>query len=433
MGGAVETSRGGGQGGSTTRPRAAIRKLAFSRGVTYAGGNAAFWALSVTLYEQTQSVTVVAVAALASFSVPAAISPLAGSLGDRFDRRRVMIVSELAGALCFLGLAVAVDWPAALLALRVLASIAWSPLEPATNAALPCLVSDEQFEDANAAISKAGIAGCLIGSAAAAVVLPTFGASVVFLVNSATFLFSAAVISSIRGDFRPRVEERNEVSAGFSFLRQHPVLRPVTLAFAATFFGIGLTIPVEIVIATEFGAGSLGYAMMFTFWGIGGLLGASAGNRLKYRPRKVKLMAAACLTVAGGFLAVSAAPVFAIVIFGMALGGVGEGLWEITQNSLIQRVTPDGIRSRVFAASTAAMQATIALGLLASGAVTAAFGASGAFAVAGAAALGATLILVLDGALAARRQSGHAPAAAQAAAKRRRRPRAPAQPVEAPR
>ena len=137
-------------------------------------------------------------------------------------------------------------------------------------------------------------------------------------------------------------------------------------------------------------------------------------------------MAAACLTVAGGFLAVSAAPVFAIVIFGMALGGVGEGLWEITQNSLIQRVTPDGIRSRVFAASTAAMQVTIALGLLASGAVTAAFGASGAFAVAGAAALGATLILVLDGALAARRQSGHAPAAAQAAAKRRHRPRSPA-------
>lgn len=427
----VEISRAGEEGGATTSPRAAIRRLAFSRGVTYAGGNAAFWALSVILYEQTQSVTVVALAALASFSVPAAISPLAGFLGDRFDRRRVMIASELAGALCFLGLALAVDWPAALLALRVVASIAWSPLEPATNAALPSLVSEDEFEDANAAISKAGIAGCLIGSAAAAGVLPIFGASVVFLVNSATFLLSAAMIFSIRGDFRPKAEQRDKVSAGFSFLRRHPVLRPVTLAFAATFFGIGLTIPAEIVVATEFGAGSLGYAAMFTLWGVGGLLGASAGNRLKHRPRKVKLIAAACLTVAAGLLAVSAAPIFAIVIFGMALSGVGEGLWEVTQNSLIQRVTRDGIRGRVFAASTAAMQTSIALGLLASGLVTAALNATGAFAVAGAAALAATLILVLDGVPAERRQSDRAPSAEQIARRRRRPP--PVQPVEAPR
>ena len=390
----------------SSSPRSAIRKLAFSRGVTFAGGNAAFWALSAILYEQTHSVTLVAVAALASFSVPAAVSPIAGFLGDRYDRQHVMVVSEVAGAICFIGLAVASDSPVALLVLRVLASVLWAPLEPAANAALPSLVPEDQLEDANAAIAKAGIAGCLIGSAVAGVMLATIGGASVFLLNSATSLVSAALIFSIRGDFRPRRTHHDKIAVGFAFLRSQPILRPVTVAFGVTFIGIGVSVPAEIVVAEAFGAGSLGYAAMFTLWGAGGLVGASAGNRLKNRPRKVKVIAISALAIAAGMAAVGAAPHFAIVLLGMAFGGVGEGLWEVTQTSLVQRIAPDGIRGRVFAASTAVMQVGIALGLLVSGAVTAISGASGAFVVAGAAAAAATLILVVQGVPAEHRGRG---------------------------
>lgn len=393
----MQRRRGSEKRQDPSSPRDAVRKLAFSRGVTYAGGNAAFWALSAILYEQTHSVTLVAAAALASFSVPAAISPLAGLLGDHRDRRSVMIGSELAGAVCFLAMAGATGSPAALLGLRVLASIAWAPMEPASNAALPSLVPEDDLDRANATITKAGIAGCLIGSAVAGVMLATVAASFVFLLNTITFFISAAVIYSIRGDFRPRPAHRERMAAGFAFLRRHNVLRPVILAYAVTFIGIGVSIPAEIVVADEFGAGYIGYAALFTLWGVGGLIGASAGNRLKHQPQKVKVIAAASLAIAGGLSAVSVAPVFAIALLGMAAGGVGEGLWDVTQTSLTQRVTPDGIRGRVFAASNAAMQASIAVGLLVSGAVTATIGASGAFAVAGAAAAAATVILLLQG------------------------------------
>ena len=394
---AVGRRRRSGARRASTGSRSAVRRLAFSRGVTYAGGNAAFWALSAILYEQTHSVTLVAAAALASFSVPAAISPLAGLLGDYHDRRRVMIGSELAGAVCFLALAASTGSPVALLGLRVLASIAWAPMEPATNAALPSLVPEDDLDHANASIAKAGIAGCLIGSAVAGVMLATVAAPLVFLLNTITFLISAAAIYSIRGDFRPQPVHRERMAAGFAFLRRHAVLRPVIVAYAVTFIGIGVSIPAEIVLAGEFGAGYIGYAAMFTLWGVGGLIGASAGNRLKHQPHKVKVIATASLAVAVGLTSVSAAPVFAIALFGMAVGGVGEGLWDVTQTSLTQRVTPDGIRGRVFAASNAAMQAGIAVGLIVSGAVTAAAGASGAFAVAGAAAAVAALILLLQG------------------------------------
>jgi MFS family permease len=376
-----------------TTPRSAIRKLAFSRGVTYAGGNAAFFALSAILYQQTHSVALVAAAALASFSVPALLSPVAGLLGDHCDRRRVMIGSELAGAVLFLGMALASPSPMALLGLRILASIAWSPLEPATNAALPSLVPERELDRANAAVSKAGIAGCLIGSAAAGAMLTVIGGASVFVLNSVSFLISAAMISSIRGDFRPRATARGKMAAGFAFLRGHPILRPVTIAYAVTFVGVGVSIPAEIAVADEFGAGAWGYAAMFTLWGVGGVIGASFGGRLGDRTQKVKIIAFASLGIAGGLVAVGAAPVFAVVLLGMVAGGVGEGLWEVAQTSLAQRVTPDGIRGRVFAASGAAMQASIAGGLLASGPIAASLGAAGAFAAAGAIAAAGTLVL----------------------------------------
>lgn len=381
------------------RPRSAssvsaIRKLALSRGITYAGGNAAFWALSAVLYEQTDSPALVAAAALASFSVPAALSPLAGALGDHRDRRKVLLGSELAGAICFLAMAAASGSPAALLGLRVLASVASAPFVPATKAILPSLVPDDDLDNANSTIEKAGITGCLVGAAVAALTLVTIGGAFVFLLNTITFLISAAIIFSIRGDFKPRVMERGNLAAGFAYLRGHPILRRLTTAYALTFIGIGVSIPAEIVLAEEFGAGSLGYAALFCLWGAGGIVGATAGSRLKRGPRRF-VIGGAALVLGAGLLAVSVAPVFAVALLGMAVGGAGEGVWEVTQTSLAQRVTPDGVRGRVFAGIEAVMQSGLAVGLLISGLVTAVAGATGAFAVAGAAASVAALTLLL--------------------------------------
>jgi MFS family permease len=391
---AVEKTEGPAAGPSVTPSGVTIRRLAISRGVTSAGGNAAFWALSAMLYQETHSVTLVAVTALVSFSVPAALSPLAGLLGDHQDRRRVMVGSEFAGAMCFLAMAAATASPAALLGLRVLASIASAPLEPATNAALPSLVPGQELDRANAAMSRAGTAGCLVGVAIAGVMLPYMGGASVFFLNALTFLVSATVIFSLRGDFKPLPTQRGKMIAGFGFLRQEPLLGTLSLAYAIVFLGIGITIPLEVVIADKFGAGTTGYAAMIVLWGAGGVLGAGAGNTLRVRSEKTKVIGFAALGIAAALFAVGTAPNFAVVLAGMAVGGIGQGLWEVTQTSLAQRLTPDGLRGRVFAAIGAAMQISIALGLLLSDVVTAAIGPTGAFAVAGGTVAAAALLLI---------------------------------------
>lgn len=380
----------------STQEDRAIRRLALSRGVTYAGGNGAFWALSAILYQQSHSPTLVAAAALASFSVPAALSPLAGALGDHFDRKRVMVCSELAGAACFLGMAV-VAAPAALLSLRVLASVASAPLVPATSAALPKLVADRKLERANSALSKAGTAGALVGPAIAGVMLATVGGGSVFALNAITFLISALLIASTKGNFRPSLASRGQLGAGFTFLSRDDVLRSVSLAYCLAFVGVGVSVPAEIVIATDFGAGSIGYGALIVLWGIGAIFGAMAGERLSGHPKQIIVLAFAAGGLAAGFVTVTLAPVLTAVLLGMAIGGLGDGLWEVAQNSLIQRCTPDGVRSRVLAGNEAMMQGGIALGLLASGLVIGATGAVGAFAVAaGAAGIAATFLLILS-------------------------------------
>ncbi|MBS1884895.1 MAG: MFS transporter, partial [Actinobacteria bacterium] len=123
-----------------TSPTSAVNRIALSRAVTFSGGNAAFIALLFILFRETDSASVVALGALASFAVPALASPVAGWLGDRFDRRRVMVASEILGAVCFLLSAAVTSSPAELLILRMLASLAGAPLMSSTAGALPGVV-----------------------------------------------------------------------------------------------------------------------------------------------------------------------------------------------------------------------------------------------------------------------------------------------------
>src|SRR5437870_3434263 len=90
----------------STRSKAPVRRLATARLISITGGGAAYLALNYTVYKRTGSATWVAAALFLTFGMEGIIGGLAGGLGDRFDRRKVMIASDLAGAACFFAMAV---------------------------------------------------------------------------------------------------------------------------------------------------------------------------------------------------------------------------------------------------------------------------------------------------------------------------------------
>jgi MFS family permease len=384
-------------------PQKAISRIALSRAITFSGGNAAFIALIALLYGETDSATVAALGALASFAVPALVSPVAGWIGDRYDRRKVMVVSEMLGAACFLLMAVVPPAAVALLLiLRVLASIASAPFVPATGAALPGIVEGEdKLIAANAKLTAAGISGGLVGPFVAAALMAFADPGAVFLFNTVTFILSAALLLTIKADFRPtdisgEIGRAARLVAGFRYLGRHRLLRPVTLAYGITFIGVGLTAPAEVALSDDFGVGATGFAALSCLFASGGIAGSQVARRGSSRisAGPMAVLAAASGALSLGFLMVGFAPLFLLALVGMAVVGAADGVWMVAHENLVQRVTPDAIRSRVFAGSEAVYQAGLSIGLVAAGVLISAVGAADTFIVGAAGSVLAGLLLM---------------------------------------
>ena len=127
-----------------------------ARAISLTGGAAAYTALNFAIFQRTRSPTWVAAALFLTFGTIGFASPFAGWIGDRFDRRWVMIGSDLAGAACFLGMAF-VGNPALLVAVAFLSALAEAPFLSASAAAIPNLVKEDDIAWAN---SKIGRASC---------------------------------------------------------------------------------------------------------------------------------------------------------------------------------------------------------------------------------------------------------------------------------
>ena len=110
----------------THTSRSAVRRLALARLISITGGAAAFAALNFTVYERTGSAAWLSASLLLTFGVAGVFAPLGGVLGDRFDRRKVMIASDLAGAACYAAMAFAHE-PWLLIAVGFVAAVVETP------------------------------------------------------------------------------------------------------------------------------------------------------------------------------------------------------------------------------------------------------------------------------------------------------------------
>src|SRR5260370_7962792 len=112
------------------------RRLALGGLISLSGGSAAYIALVASIYGRTHSAVWISAAIFASVVASVASAPLAGWIGDRFDRRRVLIAADLAAAVVSIGMALT-GQPWALFVLLGLSPVAHRPLPPAPAASPP--------------------------------------------------------------------------------------------------------------------------------------------------------------------------------------------------------------------------------------------------------------------------------------------------------
>lgn len=377
--------------------RSAARRIALARLISLTGTQAALTALLFVLFDRTGSSRWVSVALLLTYGTRGLLTPLGGALGDRFDRRRLMIVSELLGAACFAALAFA-RTPMPLLALAFLATVAETPFFPAASAAVPNLVPAGDLAWANATIAFGSNVGYLAGPALGGLLVAAVGAPAVFLFNAATFVVSALLVASVAGSFasqRADEEDYRGIRAGIRFMISQPSLRTMTIAFAVFAAAVGGVLVAELPLAASFGTGSVGYGLLSTTFGIGALAGSLAGRFLTESNERGFLIGCSFVTAAG-FGSVALAPAFGLVLVAMLVAGASDGFVDVAVEVIFQRLSPDAVRSRVMAGLETVFLLGLAVSFLFAGPLIDAMGPKGAYALAGAGcAIAAVMLLPL--------------------------------------
>jgi MFS family permease len=363
-----------------------------------AGTFAAGTALVYTIYRETQSTAWISATMLLTWAVIGFFSPLAGALGDRFDRRRVMIVSESAAALCWFAMAFVTQSPAVLLAIAFASSVVEVAYFPASSAAIPNVAGEEHLSWANSLLSVGRYAGLTFGPIAGGLLVAVIGPEWVFAANGVSYLASVALTWSVRADFadperEKESEEHRGVLAGFRFVRRDRVLRLLALSFMVFIVGMATTLVADPVLADEFGTGSLGFGLITALWGAGTIAGVWLGRRITEDSEGRWMVGCSVLVALTGF-GVALSPWFGLVLFWMFAFGATDGPTQVIEQNLLQRRSPDVVRSRVMGAWETLMHGSLVVALVAGGWIVSALGPRGAYAIGGVTGLvGAALLL----------------------------------------
>ena len=378
--------------------RSKIRRLAVGRLISVTGGAAAYTALNFTVWDRTHSPGMQALSLLLTFGVAGIVGPFGGALGDRFDRRAVMIVCEGVSALFFVAMAF-VDTPVWLIGLAFGSALAELPFITASRAAIPNLVdAEDDISWANSLVSTSMYAGIALGPLIGGVLLASVGASWVFGLNAITFFVSIGLTLTVRGPYQEtheveHADEHRGVAAGAALLWRDRVMRRMTFAWFVFVLGMGMGMVADAALAEHFGAHAIGFAALIACWGTGSVVGSVLGRFLK-PSTEPRWLVIGSFGIAAAALGVGFAPVFPLVLVVLFVMGASDGLTMVAETGIMQRRTPDAVRSRTMAAFEAVVSLGLALAYLMAAPVLEVVGPQVTYRIGGISALAAALLLL---------------------------------------
>jgi MFS family permease len=337
----------------------ALRRIQLAWAASILGTWAYGIAVVVYAYEQ-GGATAVGVVTMVRWLAAGIASPFAALLGDRYDRRWVMVASDLVRAALIgtAALAVYADAPPLVVyALASLVGVAATPFRPAEAALIPSLArTPEELTAANVTASSIESVGIFGGPALGGLLLVASGPGTVFVVTAGALLWSALLISRIQpvakveaAAPRKRVPMREELLAGFRTIARERRTRLLVGLFGAQTFVDGMLNVLIVVVALELlDTGQAGVGFLNSAVGVGGLLGALAAAALVGR-RRLAADFGVGIFIWGlpiALVAVWPNQVFALVL--LAIVGIGNTLVDVSGMTLLQRSAPDDVLARVF-------------------------------------------------------------------------------------
>jgi CRP-like cAMP-binding protein len=314
-------------------------------------------AAGIIVFQETNSVLNVGLMLMVS-AVPTLVFGLvAGVFVDRFDRKKIMIVSVVLRAGLVTAIPLLLETTGDILWLYVIVLLSASVqqfFDPANDSVLPEIASDEELAAANSLMAIAQFGSTAIGFAMAGLLIGV-ARDIVFFIDAATFLFSGLMIALVRVP-KLEVQEKTTVGevirnlgVGAGFIWKTPVLRSMNILRTPimVIFGLQnvllLPFALEVLHATEFeyglqeGITSVGFVL-------GSLLMARYADRL--REGSWLILSFMGMGLAGLAYALSSNIWLAIGLIGVS--GVLNAPSFVAGRLINQRNTPREMRGRVF-------------------------------------------------------------------------------------
>jgi MFS family permease len=289
--------------------------------------------------------------------IQAVLLPFAGTVADRFDRRRIMLVSSAASILAVAALLLVrspgTAWiaPAAVAALAVAKAF----YTPAASAALPNLVEPVDLPAANAIAGSAWGTMAVVAASLGGVLAAHVGAYACFVITAVCLALATALVWLVRrpmqaGSVRPAVRTFAAIGEALRYVRSRPRVASLVTVKSAVGLGNGVLTAFPLLASGVFAVGAAGTGALFGARGLGAVIGPLLMRRvLAHRSWLLPGIAVSMASYGLAYLGVAAAPWFWLVVVLVVVAHMGGGgNWTMSTFAL-QSEVPDGLRGRVFA------------------------------------------------------------------------------------
>ena len=343
-------------------------------------------ALLYLVYHLTQSTLKMTVIGVLETLPPLIVGPLLGVYVDRFPKRRIMMAVDGSRA----GLALVIPLLYAADALNLIAlyvvvfimALVGTVFGPALSATVPLIVERSQFTAANALVGMTAMMGMLIGPAMSGLGIATVGIQVVLYVSSGTFLLSVLSLSRLRLKGREsQTSQRrsghtfsNELKEGlrYVFLKRRTIAGIVLTALCYSLASSAFVFLLPVLADKVLHVGAMMLGWLWSAYGAGMVMISIVLAVSKQRVASIRVLFITGAMLIGGaasfILSITATPLFSMAL--VAIIGAGLAAFTPIVWGLLQEMTPDTLRGRIFAIfNTAAMSASM-IGMVLFGWVT---------------------------------------------------------------
>jgi MFS family permease len=369
------------------KTNADMRRVFMAQVISYLGDWFSFVAIIGLIDDLTGSKFLVSLVVVA-FSLPSFLaSPLAGSMTDRFDRRRILIFVSIIQVVAAFGLLLVgkdTVW-LAFLAQSTISALA-AVISPATEASIPNIARNkEELALASSLLGSTWGVMLAVGAAVGGVFASVFGRDAAFIANAVSFAIAAILFSRIKTPMqqeretqtqRQRIRPIADMREAITHSRQDPVL--MALIFSKTTFAIGAGVVSQLaVLASDvFQGGDASRGLLIGVRGVGTGLGPLIAMRYtRGQLGKVLTICGFASLAFSGFYFIGAwMPTLWLTAIFVMLAHLGGGAqWTLSSYGLQLR-SPDHIRGRILAGDFALVTLMLSLTSALAGLVSEFFG-----------------------------------------------------------